>query len=310
MENESVNTGSESVESTANEESSTGLEIGNAESQEGKSVEATEKAIARKLGAADMDALVPFNINGKIEEIPLREALKQAKIAKSSQEKWTKAKTDLDRYQKLEGDIKQLFNSDPSEFFRLRGMSPEDWAFQVLQQKVEREQMSPEAKRAWESEIARKSAEAERDALRQKFETDELTRQEQVYETQVKSEIGEALKRSGLPNYKWYQQMAANEMIGAIQRQEEMTWDSAFATVKEKIMGEHLPEILSKMPVEELIQLLGDDRRKSLREFEIKTLQHQGVKKDPKPTLGKKTEKKVFTKDDDYRKWVESLKTA
>lgn len=268
----------------------------------------------RELTAQDMDAIVSVNIDGQLQKMPLRQALKEMKEGKQAKSKWEKHRPAWEESQKAQQNAQQLFQlakTNPRKFLELTGHDPYAFAESTLTERLQYLQMSPEARAAAEAEERFRRAEAEKQQLQQQIQHEQLSRETAAYADSVDRDLTAAFKESGLPKHKWYVQMAANEMAGALERGEELSAREAIAIVKEIVQEGHVPSLLQDMPIHQLVELLGEQRRKELREFELQSVQHQGApqKLASTPAARKQpTSKKVFRTDEEYRQWVESLK--
>ena len=190
----------------------------------------------------------------------------------------------------------------------------------TLTEKVKALEMTPEQKRIAEYEAKLKKYEQD-DAQRKEQETKSRSEQEYAKEVQrLDTELAEAFSKSGLPRSKFYLQQAVAVMSNDLTRyQTEMERDGfasrdplsaeeALGIVKQSVPN-HIKETLSQMDVSQIRQLLGSDVLDKIRQDDIQRVQSQSAKKTPSTgTPTKKEKEPVFTKDADYRAWVESRK--
>lgn len=276
---------------------------------------ATEAKAMRELGADDMDALVKFNIDGKVQTLPLREALKEIKAGRQIKTKYEKRTQEFEQANQIRGKAEyllQLAQRNPKRFYEETGQDPYAAAEKLLAEKLEYMEMSPAERRAVELEHENAQLKAEKEQFNQKQQAETFQKAETEYATKLDKELAVAFNESGLPRDKWYVQMTANELIGAMSRNEELSPKEAVAIVKERILSGHLPEILKSMPIHQLAEVL-DSRRKELREYEVQAVKHQDGGKEPSkapgtPARAQSSSKKPMRTDAEYRAWVDSLK--
>ena len=330
-------------EATNTTTASAGTEIGNGQTTTAtaKNIQAQEKAVAgsakpavqgkdaegrpdanltkeeiRELSEQDLDAYVTKKVNGKAERVKVRDLLKSAQIQEATEKRYEQLKKSAAEANQYKFQLEQLAHvakNNPEHFLRQVGVDPENFAEATLANKLKMLEMSPEAR-----ENLRLKQENE--TFKKKLQDDEnqkkLTAQQQVeaeLSQRVDQEITEAFKASGLPKTRYYATripylMMVSEKLAKKGEGEALTAQAAADKVKEEFLGE-VKEIFTGMDVNQIREILGD-KVKELRDADIAMLQNQGQKKQEKAvsTPTKPKEKKIFTKDDDYRQWIDSLR--
>lgn len=297
----------------------TGTERGHAaEAQATDTAQTAEQALA-ELAEGDFDKLIPVKDEaGKVQKVKLKDFIKEA-YGQRTKAKRAQEATE----QKIGATVKELVNyakANPRDFMSRIGINPEEFAEMTLTEKVKALEMSPEQRRIAEYEAKIKKFE-EQEAERQK--TESKTKEEQAYNQEVQrldQEISEAFSKSGLPKSKFFLQMATAVMHNdAVRYQNEveehgyasrdpLSASEALGIVKESVPN-LIKETLSQMDLNQVRQLLGSDVLEKIRQDDIQRVQNQVAKKTPSTgTPTKKEKQKVFTRDTEYRDWVESRK--
>lgn len=241
----------------------------------------------RKLSDQDMDALVTVKINGKTEELPLKEVIKLQQLERVSHEKLRQAA-------EMQKKAQELMQMDFERLAQLRGLDPDEWAEERLAKKYELMQMSPEQRRLMELE----HREQQRAAMEKQEKSQIIEQikqwaaelppgienaskeqliafaqqQKQVYEMAEQSlerELVDAWKESGLPEDKYFGHLIALKMKWhQDQTNEPLQAAQAASKVKEEFGG-HVRRILGKMDAEAIHEFLGKDLLTKLREFDV-----------------------------------------
>lgn len=299
----------------------TGTEIstgGQAEAAPAPTTEAQIQEIA-ELAEGDFDKLIPVKgADGQVRKVKLRDFVIDSK---KNEVRAKKAAEAIE--QRVGATVKELVafaKANPKDFMSRIGVNPEEFAEMTLTEKVKALEMTPEQKRIAEYEAELKRYKDE-DAQRKEHETKSRSEQEYAKEVQrLDTELADAFSKSGLPRSKFYLQQAVAVMSNDLTRyQTEMERDGfasrdplsaeeALGIVKQSVPN-HIKETLNQMDVHQIRQLLGSDVLEKIRQDDIQRVQHQNTKKTPSTgTPPKKEKEPVFTKDSDYRAWVESRK--
>lgn len=285
----------------------------------GKTDDAAVKQALAELADGDFDKLIPVKQeDGTVKKVKLKDFVNEAK---SYQVRAKRAQESVE--QKVGATVKELISyakQNPKDFMSRIGINPEEFAEMTLTEKVKALEMTPEQRLLNEYESKLKKYE-EQEQERQRNES--KTKEEKAYHEEVErldKELADAFTKSGLPRSKFFLQMATAVMSNDLTRyQAEMEQDGfasrdplsaeeALGIVKESVPN-LIKETLNQMDVNQVRQLLGSDVLDKIRQDDIQRVQHQSATKTPSAgTPTKKEKAQVFTKDSDYRDWVESRK--
>jgi hypothetical protein len=274
----------------------------------GKDGLALTKAQVRELQAADMDAMVSMKVDGKTVKMSVKDALKQAELGAGAQRRMQEAAQTRKEMQRL--------LEDEEEYYKRKGMTADEAAEKRLVSKYERLSMTPEQKKAYETEQQLKQYQEKDNQTRQGMLSEmrallgevpegldklpseqlhqELQRAKHVYQEQmqaVEKEFVDAWKSTGLPKSPIFGQWTASLMHAsqvqknAGQREDSLQASEAASIVKENFT-QAVKEITGQMGPEALSQLLGPEIMKALREFDVqrvtvKTAPSFGQQKSP-----------------------------
>lgn len=242
----------------------------------------------RKLGAADMDALVEIRVNGQVKELPLKEAIKIKQLQDASYAKMNEAA----QSKKQAEQLLQMFKTDPEQFAKITGIDLDTFSEERLARKYEIQQMSPEQRELMQAKQQvdnyRKMDLQSKQSLLD--EVREITGEQvppevaanipkeriQQYLSQKKAEIqqhqtnfeGEFLsawKETGLPNDPMFGQWVAAEMLNHQRRLNsgKMVGDplqakDAAVKVKSRLTNS-VRSMFSQMDAQAIQEFLGKD---------------------------------------------------
>ena len=256
--------------------------------------------------------------DGTVQKIKVKDLVKEVYSNRTKAKRAQEAVED-----RVGSTVKELVayaKQNPKDFMSRIGINPEEFAEMTLTEKVKALEMTPEQKKLAEYEAKFKKYETQEEERRR---AELKTKEEQTYTQEIQrldSELAEAFTKSGLPRSKFYLQQATAIMLNDLTRyQEEVARDGfasrdplsaeeALGIIKESV-PKLIKESLSSMELNQLRELLGTDLLNKIREDDIKRVQNQNIVKQPSTgTPTKKEKAQVFTKDSDYRDWVESRK--
>lgn len=285
----------------------------------GKTDDAAVKQALAELADGDFDKLIPVKQeDGTVKKVKLKDFVNEAK---SYQVRAKRAQESVE--QKVGATVKELISyakQNPKDFMSRIGINPEEFAEMTLTEKVKALEMTPEQRRLneYESELKKYK---EQEQERQRNES--KTKEEKAYHEEVErldKELADAFTKSGLPRSKFFLQMATAVMSNDLTRyqaemeqegfasRDPLSAEEALGIVKESVPN-LIKETLNQMDVNQVRQLLGSDVLDKIRQDDIQRVQHQSATKTPSAgTPTKKEKAQVFTKDSDYRDWVESRK--
>lgn len=295
-------------------------------------VEQTQAPAPRKLGDADMDALVQVKIDGKVQELSLKEVIKLQQMERVSRQKMSEAQ----KVQAEHNRLMQMAKSDPARYMQeVLGLDPDSYAEERLARKYELQQMSPDARKALELEQQvnefktrdQKTKEPLLNELKQLMGelpqgAENATREELERFTQVKraefqagqqaieQELIGAWEQAGLPKEKDFGVWMAQEMIQHKKRTgEDLAPTEAAAKVKGRFV-KSTKSLLGKMDAKAIQDMLGKEIIDKLRAFDVEQVSKPQTP--PWASSGQQTpqqpipENKKYMTEAEYRQWLKS----
>lgn len=200
-----------------------------------------------------------------------------------------------------------LAQENPKEFFKQTGKDAYDFAEELLAEKYEMMNMSPEARelkelKAREAERAKAESASKQeviDALKQFGPVPEgaesATReqlikyyhqQKQAYErtqTSLDTELGEAFKESGLPTDRQLAAKVAFEMMSALKRGKSLSAKEAVAKVSSEYFS-GMKGLLGTMDVKRIHEVLGDEFLDKVRKYDLEQVTAQTASRFGQPS--------------------------
>lgn len=261
---------------------------GDASSQSGVQAGANEGKVSEGLNdtkkmsqESEYDEVKIGSVSGKVPK-QIAEAIKN--LERGFQSKAQKAA----QMEKLVG----LAQSNPKEFWKTTGQDPYEFAENLLAEKYEMMQMSPEQRRLKELEARVKEQDDRETSSKnqilnelkkygeipqgaEKASKEELLQylrhQENQYSNEMKSldqQIGEAFRDSGLFPDKYVIAKVAFEMSSALKRGKNLTAKEAVARVNQDFFG-GVKNLFQNMDVKRIHEVLGDDFLEKLRKYDL-----------------------------------------
>jgi len=260
---------------------------GGAAQLESQTQEPPKASEPKRLGEQDLDALVTVKINGKTQDLPLKEVIKLQQLEQASQEKMRQAA-------EIQRKAQELLQLDIDRFAQMKGLDLDSLAEERLAKKYELMQMSPEQRRLHELE-SKEQERAQMESMQKSELIDEIkqfapdlppgienaTREQlqhyleqvrHVYtqtEQSIEKEFVDAWKDSGLPKHKYFGAMMAFQMMNHQKRSGEALQAAQAAAMVKNEFTNHVREIVSQMDAKAIQDLLGKDVSQKLREFEV-----------------------------------------
>jgi hypothetical protein len=256
-----------------------------------KATQKSAKQQLKELGEQDLDALVTVKLDGKVEKMSVREALKRVQLEQVSQKRMQEAAQE----RKRAAALVQLAKDDPDKFFELTGLDADTFAENRLARKYERAQMTPEQREL--AELKEEKENRERAEMQSKAELisqieelvgskapEEIKRlpkerlleildsQKQVNAKEqetLDSEIGGAWKESGLPKHKYFVQLMAATILSHQRRTKQPLQAKEAAAIVKKDFLKSVSEILESMDPQGIQEVLGKQTLQKLRDFDV-----------------------------------------
>lgn len=274
--------------------------------------------VIAELEAKDFDKLLPIkDEKGQVQKVKVKDLVKGYYSANTQARK---AKEQIQG--QIDATVQELVNyakSSPQDFLQRLGIDPYQFSESTLKQKVAMLEMSPEQRRLAELETELKKRDHEANQRKQHEESLKLQHEEAQEVANLDKSMTEAFKESGLPRKKFFFQWASAIMHDSLVRAEReqaqkgyvetqpLSARDAIGIVKDKFPA-LLKEAIQTLPVNQLRELLGEDILEKIRQDNIARVTNQSATKKPVGTPTKKAKDEVFTRDEDFRAWVESKK--
>lgn len=260
------------------------------------------KTELKELAAENMDQIVTMKVDGKPVRMTVKDALKQAELASGAQRRMQEAAEMRKQYQKF------LQNED--EYFKARGIDPDQYATERLVKKYERMAMTPEQKKNLETSERLQHYEAREqqqrsqiinqiknlaDGLPEQYlqalnqaspeqlqgELKMATARYQNSMQTLEKEFIDAWQESGLPKDTVFGTWLASLMHASQvqknqgQREQALSTREAAAIVKDNFLSA-VGRITGNMDAESIHRLLGPETMKKLREYDIQRVTGKG----------------------------------
>lgn len=302
-----------------------GLNKPNTEAQAASETEKPTTPEPRRLGDQDLDALVTVKINGKTQDLPLKEVIKLQQLEQASHEKMRQAA----EAQRRANELMQL---DIDKFAQLRGLDLDSLAEERLAKKYELMQMTPEQRRLHELEAKESQRQAQQKQVSEKIlgEIKALTNGElpqgidkatpeqlqayleqtkqvaQMVEQNIEREFTDAWKETGLPKSKYFGSLMAFHMMNSKNPDgTPLQAAQAASKVKQEFFG-NTREIAGQMDAKAIHDWLGKEVIDKLREYDVQRVTaHQAASSMPQRSPAAEAasnQKKQYVNQMEWRK--------
>jgi hypothetical protein len=233
--------------------------------KDGAAGKGLSNAQARELAAADLDAYVKMPINGKVETVTVREALKHFGLARSSYQKMQEASA----IKKEAETDRELAKKNWKEWAKKQGMNPREMAEKLLAEEFEFESMSDEQR-----ELKRHREEkAERDRIEKENQEreakDKESKEFQKQDSEYRDKLFKVWQTSGLPASPIFGKWIAATRAAALSQGLDWTLEQCAAKVKQEYMTD-TGSILEQLPIEVIHQVLPKSVIERLRDYDVK----------------------------------------
>lgn len=159
--------------------------------------------------------------------------------------------------------------ADPDKFFEMSGLNPDEYTEARLAKKLQQLSMTPDQRKMQELEQFKAQRDAEDQQRQERDKQEHMTRAEQAADKGLRDNLLQAWKGSGLPADPRFGAWMASTMMAAQAQGLDWTWDQCASRVKEDF-STHTRETLTKLEINQLRELLGDDVLKKLREDDVR----------------------------------------
>lgn len=239
-------------------------------------------------------------VEGQELEVDENTLVRDYQLSKASQKRFQEAAAKTKQAEELLSALK----SNPWEVMKQLGLDPRTASEEYLANLLEQEMLSPEAKKIKDLEDENKSfkqKQKEQEEAQNRQKMDLLTQQAEQH---IESELIKALDSSKLPRKPALIRKVVENMIHAEQNGYELSVQDA-VKIAESEYFESIKEIFSGYDdVEKVIELLGEEKLKKIRERDLRQLKNPApTKKDVQPSKKEET-KKRFESPEEYKQFM------
>jgi hypothetical protein len=231
---------------------------------------AVEKA-ARKL---------KIKVDGVTEEYDEEDVIKMAQLSKASQKRFNEAAATKKEAAKILEKLKE----NPLEVLQHPdiGVDVKKFAEDYLIKEMEKAELSPEARRAYEAEQKVAAMEKEKEErLKQETEAQQMAAQKQ-WATKYETDIQAALEKTAIPKTPQSVKRMVMYMLDAVENKVDMSAEQAAQVVRNDYSGD-TQTLYSQMDGETLISVLGEEVATKIRKADLARLE---AKLNPKTPEG------------------------
>lgn len=256
----------------------------------GEEIEATKEELAELFG---------------LKETPVTEELAQVLVdARQKQLAGMQALTEAGKTKKQIDMFFQELRSNPMSVLLdpTLGIDFDQLAEDRIIEKLQWEQMSPAERKAAELEDKLKRYEMDQQRSQQAQQRQQYEQETEHYANTYAQQAVSAIQSVGLPETEYVFQRVINHMSNQYrQTGQDPSAEQAIAQVQKEVqeLASHLGKTMTP---EQIAQVFGDDGRKKLREYEIKTVKsNRPPPRDAIPgnkSAGSKPKKKYLAKDE------------
>lgn len=259
--------------------------------------------------------LVKVKVDGQIVELPLEEvtagyqkiSAANKRLAEAAQER-KKIEAELQDVQRM----KAYMLKNPTKALREFGVDQKDLLAhyeEVLWEQIQEEKRSPEEKEAIKAKREIEALRQEHAALLEKLNQEENRKKEEALSKEIEKQteeysrqILETLQKVNIPVTDEVVLYMTEKMSAAIDEQVDLSFeDIAHAYKQDRELEAR--SLLSKLSIEQLMELLGEDRMKQVRAKDVANLKNptpepalnKGVK--PQSSSGKKQSMSEYFKE-------------
>jgi len=223
-------------------------------------VEAAEK-VARKM---------KLKVDGVEQELPEDEVIKLAQMSKAAQKRFNEAA----KARKEAAQFLDMLKKDPKAVLEHPdiGVDVKKFAEDYLLKELEKQEMSPEAKRAYEAEQKLAQIEKEKEELAQQQEEQKQLQLQEHYKVEYEQSIKEALDTTQIPKTAQSVQRMAIYMSAALENGVDLDPKTAAEMVRQDYMGD-LMTMLGQADGETLLGFLGEEVATKIRKTDLARLE-------------------------------------
>jgi hypothetical protein len=200
----------------------------------------------------------------------------------------------------------ELLQKDPSKALTSMGMDVRKLAEDFLVEEAKKLQMTPEQRQKHEIEQEIQRLKAEKDQLVKEQEEQRISTLQAKYEVDIQDDIIKAIDQYKLPKNPKTVARIAEYMANALENGYEASALDVATRVRQDLEEEH-KALYSHFSVEDLLKLIGDQKAKEIRQYEVNKVKAKApiapTKTESVPTPNKTEDEKPKKKMsmDDFR---------
>jgi hypothetical protein len=203
--------------------------------------------------------------NGKTREVTDEDELvRLAQLGLGANEKFEAAA----KTRKQAEQVLELLQSDPKEALKRLGFDVRKFAEDYLYEEIQAEKLTPEQKKVKEMEVELEKYKREKADLEQKQREEHISRLQQQYEVDLQDKIINAIDKYKLPNNPRTVARVAEYMAKALENGYLADPLEVAPRVRADLEEEHR-SLYSQYNVEDLLKLIGEDKAKAIRQYEV-----------------------------------------
>lgn len=241
-----------------------------AATQSSQPAQAPKAPDARAGGAPPTPAEIrkhKLQIDGAEVELPESEVIARAQRETGSAKRFQEAAL----IRKQAEDLIRFAKENPKEFFAKTGMNAREWAEKYLMEELQREQMTPEQRKAADNEAKLKQYEDEKKTNETKSRQEQIEKLKAEHLKNYDLMFVDALKKTGLPKTAYTIKRMAELQLTNVKLKLDLTADQLAKVVREDYMAEH-KALFSAYEGDQLMDFLGPDLVKKLSKAQIAKL--------------------------------------
>lgn len=201
--------------------------------------------------------------------------------------------------------VLELIQKDPAKALQSLGLDVRKLAEQYIVDEAQRQMMSPEERQKHEIQQEIQKLKAEKDEMLKQQREERISQLQAKYEVDIQDQIIGAIDKYKLPKNPKTVSRIAEYMASALENGYEASALDVATRVRQDLEEEH-KAMFGHYNVEDLLKLLGDDKLKEIRQYEVNKVKAKAlpspVKTEAVPTPKSKDEdekpKKKYTMDE------------
>jgi len=211
-----------------------------------------------------------LKVDGITEEVDEETLIKMAQLSKASQERFNKAA----EMKKEAAQFFKMLKDNPIEVLQHPniGVDVKKFAEEYLIKEMEKAELSPEARRAYEAEQKVAQYEKEKEETAKQAEEAKQVELQEQWSAKYEEDIKDALEKTSIPKTIQSVKRMVMYMLDAIEHKVDLTPMQAAQQVRNDYMGD-TKTMYSQLDGETLLQILGEDVATKIRKTDLARLE-------------------------------------